>query len=101
MTTRRTRKPPRRSCRLPRPLAATPRSRMRLQPQELLPVPGPRRAALGAQAAVQAHAFLLDHHPQRLPRIGHVAVLFEVTYRHSQPDATTGFVAFGAYGDDV
>src|SRR3546814_19496524 len=56
------------SCRLPRPLAATPRPRMRLQQQELLHVPGPGRAAFGAQAAVQAHVLVLDHHPQRLQR---------------------------------
>src|SRR3546814_2201159 len=99
MTTRRTRKPPRRSCRLPRPLAATPRSRMRLQQQELLHVPGPRRAALGAQAAVQAHVFVLDHHPQRLQRLGHVEVLFEVQRRRSQPGAQAGLVAVGGEGD--
>src|SRR3546814_9544237 len=48
------------SCRLPRPLAATPRPRMRLQQQELLHVPGPGRAAFGAQAAVQAHVLVLE-----------------------------------------
>src|SRR5690606_31536026 len=89
------------SSRLPRPPVAAPRPRMRLQQQELLHVPGTGRATLGAQAAVQAHVLVLDHHPQRLQRPGHVQFLFEVQRRRGQPGAQVGFVAVGGEGDAV
>src|SRR3546814_5704470 len=89
------------SCRLPRPLAATPRSRMRRQQLELLHVPGTGRAAFGAQAAVQADVLVLDHHAQRLQRLGHVEFLREVQRRRGQPRAQVGLVAVGGEGDAV
>src|SRR5690606_20769400 len=69
-------RPLRHSCRLPRPPVATPRPGMRLQQQELLHVPGPGRAAFGAQAAVQADVLVLDHHPPCFQRLRHVQRLF-------------------------
>src|SRR5690606_13915071 len=71
----------RNSRRLPRAPVPTPRPRMRLQQQELLHVPSAGRAAFGAQAAVQADIFVLDHHAQRLQRPGHVQVLLHVQRR--------------------
>src|SRR5262245_10622814 len=43
--------------------------------EELLHVPGAGGAALGAQAAVQAHVLVLHHHLRGLERAGDVQVL--------------------------
>src|ERR1041384_2427716 len=43
--------------------------------EELLHVPGAGRAALGAQAAVQAHVLVLHHHALRFQRTGNVEIL--------------------------
>src|SRR5688572_25911734 len=86
---------------LPRMLLAASGSRVRLQQQELLHVPGTGRAALGAQAAVQADVFVLDHHPQRLQWLGHVQVLLGVERRRGQARAEFVFFAVGGKGDAV
>src|SRR3546814_14171843 len=62
------------SCRLPRPLAAPPRPRMRLQHPELLPVPGPGRPASGAPAAVPAPSLVLAPPPPAQRRVWHQGV---------------------------
>src|SRR5690349_8393662 len=54
---------------------------------ELLHVPGPGRAALGAQAAVQADVLVLGHHPAGPQLAGDVDVLGQVGGRRLQPPA--------------
>ena len=51
--------------------------------QELLHVPGAGRAALGAQAAVQADVLVLDHDAAGLQRAGDVEVLRQVARRRA------------------
>src|SRR6478735_9469173 len=71
------------SCSHP-PLGACLRPCRRHLEQEFLHVPGPRRAALGAQAAVQADVFVLDHHPAGLETFGDVERLVGVSGRGAQ-----------------
>src|SRR5205809_2786207 len=61
--------------------------RLRRFEKKLLHVPGARRAALRAQAAVQAHVLILDHHPARLQSAGDVEVLRHVARRRVQARA--------------
>src|SRR6478609_7597031 len=62
-------------------VAATAAARARLRDGEFLHVPGARRAALGAQAAVQADVFVLDHDAAGLESARHVQVLRQVERR--------------------
>ena len=69
--------------------------------EELLHVPGAGRAALGAQAAVQADVLVLDHHAAGLQRAADVQVLRQVRRRRLQARAQVGLVAVGGEGDAV
>src|SRR3712207_9070790 len=60
---------------------------LRCVQQELLHVPGARRAALGAEAAVQADVLVLGHHAASLQPVLHVDVLGQVLRRRLQPRA--------------
>jgi hypothetical protein len=55
--------------------------------QELLHVPGAGGAALGAQAAVQADVFVLDHHAAGLEFCRHIQVLVRLQRRRLQAAA--------------
>src|SRR6202140_4830988 len=69
------------------------RHRERDQQFEFLHVPRGRRAALGAEAAVNAEILVLDHHPPGLwQRRGHVQRLVEVLRGGHQPGAEIGLV---------
>src|ERR1700709_2635957 len=63
-----------------------------LRDHELLHVPGAGRAALGAQAAVQADVLVLDHHAARLELARDVEVLRQIEGRRLQPRTQAGFV---------
>src|SRR4051812_21473143 len=69
--------------------------------QELLHVPGARRAALGAQPAVQAHVLVLHHHAPGLQLPRHVQVLRQVLRRRVQPRAQVRLLAVGRERDAV
>src|SRR5487761_2241648 len=74
---------------------------LRLVDHELLHVPGAGRAALGAQAAVQADVFVLDHHAAGLEQRRHVQRLLGVARRCAQPCAQVGLVAIAGERDAV
>jgi hypothetical protein len=59
------------------------------------------RAALGAQPAVQADVFVLDHHTAGLQRARHVEVLVGVACRGAQPGSQVGLGAVVGEGDAV
>src|ERR1700754_2715459 len=80
---------------------AAPAAGLRQVDQELLHVPGAGRAALGAQAAVQAHVFVLDHHAAGLQVARDVQRLIRVACRRAQPRAQVGFVAVRGERDAV
>src|SRR5688500_4921247 len=67
--------------------------RLRHLHQELLHVPGPRRATLGAQAAVQADVFVLDHQARGLERRAGIQRLRRIARRRLQARAQRGLVA--------
>ena len=75
--------------------------RLRALEQEFLHVPRAGRAALGAQAAVQADVLVLRHHPAGRERAGDIEVLREVDRRRAQPRAQVGLVAIAREGDAV
>src|SRR5215468_10938375 len=69
--------------------------------QELLHVPRPGRAALGAQAAVEADVLVLDHHAAGLEGVGDIEVLGQVRRRRLQPCAQVLLLAVGRERDAV
>src|SRR5687767_673705 len=69
--------------------------------EELLHVPGAGRAALGAQAAMQADVFVLDHDAHGLQRAGEVKVLREVQGGRVQAGTKILFVPVGSKGNAV
>src|SRR5580765_1666569 len=69
--------------------------------QELLHVPGAGRAALGAQAAVQAHVFVLHHHAAGLELVRDVQRLVDVARRRAQARAQVGLNAVRREADAV
>ena len=64
-------------------------------------VPGPGGTTFGAQAAVQADVFVLDHHPPGLEPVGDVEVLVEMRRGRLQPLAQVGFVAVLGKADAI
>src|SRR5687767_489742 len=68
-------------------------ARVRHVEQELLHVPRTRRAALGAQPAVQAHVLVLHHDTPGLEPIGHVTVLAGMERRRRETRAQLRFLA--------
>src|SRR5882672_8434958 len=74
---------------------------MRQVEEELLHVPGAGRAALGAQAAVQAHVLVLRHDLAGLERARDVEILRRVLRRGGEARAQVGFLAVLGEGDAV
>src|SRR6266545_1217742 len=69
--------------------------------QELLHVPGARRAALGAQAAVQAHVLVLRHDPAGLEGARDVEVLGGIPRRRGEAGAQVRLLAVLREGDAI
>src|SRR5712691_6402629 len=69
--------------------------------EEFLHVPGAGRAALGAQAAVQAHVLVLRHDPAGLEGTRNVEILGGIPRRRREPAAQLGFLAVLGEGDAV
>src|SRR5947209_8341262 len=69
--------------------------------EEFLHVPGAGRAALGAQAAVQAHVLVLRHDSARLQGARHVQILGGVLRRRGEARAQVGLLAVVREGDAV
>src|SRR6267378_3292980 len=69
--------------------------------QEFLHVPGARRAALGAQPAMQAHVLVLRHDPARLQRPRDVEILRGIPRRRGEARAQVRFLAVLGEGDAV
>src|SRR5882672_2669907 len=74
---------------------------MRQVEEELLHVPGAGRAALGAQAAVQAHVLVLRHDLAGLERARDVNVLGGIPRRRGKARAQLRFLAVLGEGDAV
>ena len=68
---------------------------------ELLHVPCPGRAALGAQAAVQAHVLILHQHPPRGQRAGYVEVLGQIQGRCLEAGAQVLFLSIDGERDAI
>ena len=75
--------------------------RLRHVEEEFLHVPGAGRAALGAEAAVQADVLVLGHDPAGLSGVGDVEVLRQVHRRRLQAVAQVILLAVGGEGDAV
>src|SRR5205814_5279147 len=69
--------------------------------KEFAHVPSARRAALGAQAAMQADILVLDHDAPGLQRIADIEVLPEIERRGHQPAAQVFFGAVFGEGDAI
>src|SRR5271155_2354637 len=69
--------------------------------QEFAHVPGSGRAALGAQATMQADILVLGHDAPGLQRIADIEVLLEVERRGHQPATQVFFVAVFGEGDAI
>src|SRR5436190_6023613 len=81
------------SCGLALMCAAAAAARARQIEGELLHVPGPGRAALGAQPAVQADVFVLHHHAAGLQVTGDIQRLVRMPRRRTQARAQIGLAA--------
>src|SRR5207248_8604689 len=68
---------------------------------ELLHVPRPRGATLGAQAAVQAHVFVLHHDAAGLQPVRHVERLVRMPRRRAEARAQVDLDAVLREGDAV
>src|SRR5690348_18301397 len=74
---------------------------IRFRKQEPPHVPRTGRAALGAQAAMQADVFVLGHHATGLDGLRHVQILLDVFRRCSEARAQIGFLAVGGERDAI